>query len=148
MAMTVKPYGPAFFDSCVKLFVEAFGAPPWCAQWTEETAGRYLAELAEGPRFAGYTLWSSSNLVGAAFCREKTWWEGDELNVEEFFVHPDFQRMGFGKSLLTALEEHCEARGLKALILLTDRATPAAEFYEKNGFFLSGRMGFYMKALS
>lgn len=55
-------------------------------------------------------------------------------------VHPDYQRRGFGHSILTALEAHASASGYTTLHLDTTVLQSAAQqLYRKHGFRETGR---------
>jgi GNAT superfamily N-acetyltransferase len=57
------------------------------------------------------------------------------LHVSEVDVHPDNQRRGIGRFLLTALIDEGRARKLDGATLTTDRFAPFnAPFYERLGF--------------
>jgi aminoglycoside 6'-N-acetyltransferase I len=75
-----------------------------------------------------------NSVKGAILCREKTWWNNNEIFVEEMFVSPELQRQGYGTSLLNAVEFYIKEKGLAGFTLLTNRYTPAPNFYRKNGF--------------
>lgn len=119
---------------CAELLIKTFNREPWNDQWTSETALKYLKEFLSFPRFVGFMIVEDGKAVGAAFCHEKTWWTGDELYVDEFYISPDTQRKGYGKVLLQHIEHYIKDRGLSGFILLTDRNTPATRFDENNGF--------------
>ncbi len=119
---------------CAELLIKTFNREPWNDQWTSESAQRYLKEFFSFPRFVGFMIVEDGKVVGAAFCHEKTWWTKDELYIDEFYVSPDVQRKGYGKALLQYIEQYIKERSLSGFILLTNRNTPAARFYEKNGF--------------
>lgn len=54
--------------------------------------------------------------------------------MDEFFAAPERQGGGIGRQLMARLERHCLRHGLTAILLLTDRGTPAAGFYRRLGF--------------
>jgi GNAT superfamily N-acetyltransferase len=130
----IKPYENEDLEHCARLLMEAYNCPPWNDNWTLEKAERFLREFAGHKRFFGFTLWENGELIGAAFCREKTWWTSDEIYVEEFYISPRYQRRGYGKLLLGAIEDYIKERGLAGFTLLTNRTMPALEFYKKNDF--------------
>lgn len=59
------------------------------------------------------------------------------LHIGEVDVHPNWQRMGIGRRLVTALLDEGRARKLKGSTLTTDRFAPFnAPFYASAGFHL------------
>jgi ribosomal protein S18 acetylase RimI-like enzyme len=73
-------------------------------------------------------------IIGACCCREKLWWSGDEIYIDEFFISPQKQRSGFGKELMDAVLQYAKCNNIKCITLLTDHTKPAYEFYHKLGF--------------
>ena len=129
----------------VALLMRAYNGAPWNEQWSPAPAHRYLTEFAEHARFVGFALFEGSQMVGAAFCHEKTWWTGDELFVDEFFVDPAYQRKGYGQTLLKHIEGYIHTKGLAGFTLLTNRYMPAIEFYRKYGFTHAEHVAFLYK---
>ncbi len=61
------------------------------------------------------------------------------LHISEIDVHPDSQRRGIGRFLLSALIDEGRARKLDGATLTTDRFAPFnAPFYERLGFAILG----------
>jgi aminoglycoside 6'-N-acetyltransferase I len=99
--------------------------------------------------YVGYDTETSS--VIAMLCgRIMTYLEFKEIWVDEFSVHPDYQRMNIGSNLLTFVREEMgkEDEKVSGIALTTERGKPSVLFYEKNGIhveedviFMSGRIG-------
>ena len=132
--MIVREYDEKDLDTCIKILMDTFNAEPWNNEWTPESARRYLLEFTEFKRFVGYVAEEYGVVVGAAFCRCKVWYAGDELFVEELFIHPKFQSRGFGSRLISALEKYASDNNIGAVTLLTDRYVPAPKFYKAHGY--------------
>ncbi len=61
--------------------------------------------------------------------------------IKRMRVHPDFQRRGYGQSILTELEHRARQAGYTCLYLdTTVGQTPAQQLYLKNGFTNSGQV--------
>ncbi len=75
----------------------------------------------------------------SGFWLRSRFWCGRQLDIDNFFVHPDFRRLGLGKQLVEwleakALAEKCE------LIVLDAYADSflAHRFYHREGFVATG----------
>ena len=85
----------------------------------------------EDDRVAGY--------VGSQTC-------GDETDMMNVAVHPDFRRSGFGQTLINALVEELIRIGSCCLTLeVRDSNAPAIALYEKLGFAEIGRRKNYYR---
>jgi len=60
---------------------------------------------------------------------------GPDLHIGELDVHPDWQRQGIGRRIVTAMLQEARARQLDGVTLTTDRFAPFnAPFYASLGF--------------
>lgn len=57
---------------------------------------------------------------------------GNEIEINRLFVHPDYFNKGIAQSLLDYIEDKFEAKKIK--VATGSKNTPAISFYEKNGF--------------
>lgn len=93
---------------------------------------RYLALVTAGHAFGAFV---DEACVGIALCEPHTW--NASLFIHEFRVAPGFQRMGIGRALMAAVEEHARAEGMRRLALETQTSNaPAIRFYRALGFTL------------
>jgi len=60
--------------------------------------------------FIGFTLLVDNEVKGAILCREKTWWNNNEIFVEELFVSPEHQGKGYGTALLNTVEGYIKEK--------------------------------------
>ncbi len=132
--MITKPLSEEHIPQCVSLLIAAFNPEPWGDEWTEETAEKYLYEFFTHKRFVGFVVMENDKVMGALFAREKTYYMGDEFYIEELFVAPDSQRKGYGQILLDEVEKYVKNKNFAAIALLTDKNTPAMDFYSKNRY--------------
>ena len=58
----------------------------------------------------------------------------DAAKLEDFDVHPDFQRQGFGTALLHALTRRAQSLGAHTVYIVTDEDDTVHEMYIKSGF--------------
>ncbi|MBS1502349.1 MAG: GNAT family N-acetyltransferase [Bacteroidetes bacterium] len=132
--MTIRPLALSDIEGCAALYLQAYNRAPWNYNFTLEKAARYLAEYAERKRFVGFVLSEGDLIVGAMLGHSKTWWTNDLLYIDELFISPDRQRMGYGKMLIDRSEEYAKGNGLEVITLMTNRHMPALKFYENNDF--------------
>jgi aminoglycoside 6'-N-acetyltransferase I len=133
--------------ACAVLLVDTYNREPWNDHWTTDAAARCLLEFLHMQRFKGFLLMEGSRALGAAFCHSCTWWTGDELYIDEFYIANDMQRKGLGGELLAYVEEYVRAEGLEGITLLTNRHYPARDFYLKHGFTQAEHVLFMYKVL-
>lgn len=130
----IRKYEVSDLKPCARILMAAYNNEIWRNNWSFEKAMEYLSEITEHKKFEGFTLLVENEVKGAILCREKTWWNKNEIFVEEFFVSPELQRKGYGTALLKEVESYIKEKGLAGFTLLTGRYTPASSFYRKNGF--------------
>ncbi len=121
-------------QTCAELITKAYSGRPWNYQWTPVKALKYLTELFESSRFAGFCLIDNNELVACMFAHLKTWWINDLLMIDELFVSPSNQGKGHGQALMDAAQEFCTQNGISSINLITHKYMPAISFYEKNKF--------------
>jgi ribosomal protein S18 acetylase RimI-like enzyme len=106
---------------------ELFDRPP-----TEESARAYLADdrnvvflAVDGPRPIGFVRGTSLRQLGSG---------RPQMFLYEIGVIASHRRRGVGKSLVSALLEHCRAQGYEEMFVLTDPAnTAAVSLYRSTG---------------
>lgn len=130
----IKLYERKDIKSCAELLINTYNGYPWECNWTMESAMRYLEEFVSCERFVGFTVWEDDHIIGASFCHEKTWWNNDELFIDEFYIAPEYQGKGYGKKMINTIEEYIKEKSLAGFTLLTNRYMPAPNFYRKSGF--------------
>lgn len=88
-----------------------------------------------------------TDLIGMALGRIRSWYEGTEYWIDEFGIASEMQCRGAGTKFLTELECLLKGRGVKHIVLLTERSVPAYRFYLKNGFSEQQETVFFVKAI-
>ena len=132
--MTIRKLLPQDIPACAGILMSVYNNDLWQCRWTEDSADAYLTDLTRMPGFLGYVIEDSDGLRAALLGREKVWWNANEIHVEELFVKPEYQRMGYGSLLLGEVGKHVRAKHLAGITLSTNRYAPAPHFYQKNGF--------------
>jgi GNAT superfamily N-acetyltransferase len=123
-------------DKCAKLFKEVFSDYPWYDDWVSiSQARKYLLVLVENPAFEGFIAFEGFKIAAVCFGRKKSWWEGKEFFIDEFFVSNLKQGNGIGTKLIDYVKDSLNKEDYRRLVLLTNKGIPAEEFYVKNGFY-------------
>ena len=87
------------------------------------------SELTSGIRFD--RLISSDTLIGFSSYGP----EQNEMKLHKLYIHPDWQRHGFGTRLLKHVEAQANAAGFNQVVLgVNKKNRPAIAAYQKNGF--------------
>jgi ribosomal protein S18 acetylase RimI-like enzyme len=126
--------------TCAEVFVEVFNGPPWNEDWSVSSALPRLTEIAGTPGFEGLKVLSGDRMTGFLMGYIESFDAGGDFYLKEMCVLPDMQRRGIGTALLDQLKARLIEKGAEKLYLLTARDGPAAQFYEKNGFYTSDKM--------
>lgn len=122
-------------DEITALFLTVYQQPPWNDEWPDfYTAKTYLQEFYDNPSFIGYMVSENNRLIGACFGHTKTWWEGKEYFIDEFFITPDVQGQGWGSRFMKYIKTDLLSSDITTITLLTEKGFPAEKFYVKNGF--------------
>lgn len=146
--MIVSKVGVGDIELIEALFVEVFSGEPWNDDWSDRAQLRaYMLDIMGYPNSLSFALHDGAHLVGAALGSIIHWYTGTEYYVREFFVHSGRQRAGLGSFLLRSIEEDLGERGLKSIVLNTERTLPAYRFYVQNGFVEASETRFLHKDL-
>ena len=81
-----------------------------------------------------YVAEKEGHVIGFAELRDS---EEDVVEIGGLYVHPDFQKLGAGSSLMKKVCQMKKAKGYKKLVLWTIKDGPSIGFYEKQGLRLS-----------
>ncbi|CAI9394199.1 GNAT family N-acetyltransferase [Microbacterium sp. T2.11-28] len=130
----VRRWAPGDEEAVVAGFIDTYNGEPWNDAWVPETAAQYLAEFRAMPRAIALVALLGDRVVGAAYLHARTWQDGSEIYIDEFFVFPQAQRRGVGRALVAAIRDAAAEIGAADLTLLTDRDVPAFDFYRGLGF--------------
>lgn len=80
---------------------DAFSAPPWNDDWSDEDMFRKYIEDIVGPKNAlAFGLYADGKLIGVALGQLKHWFDGTEYCIDDFCVRTDGQSRGNGLRLL------------------------------------------------
>lgn len=140
MPLNIRATVPADLTDCALFFTEVFNSPPWNEQWTRESALERLADCSRTPHFLGLIAEDGAEIVALAFGYSQKYQEETHYYLLELCVANHRQREGVGQALLDDLHGRLQAQGIDRIYTLTARDTPAQEFYENGGFYLSPKM--------
>lgn len=130
-------------QKCAVLFYDVYSKSPWNEQWNSiEQIKKYLKELIKNPLFEGYIVWENEILLAVCMGHTKTWIEGTELIIDEFFVDSSQQRKKIGSYFMNYIKEEAKKKNYYCIGLSTMRSFPAQSFYEKHGFELKNEVIF------
>lgn len=135
--------------TCAKLYTQVFSSDPWNEAWTEEVAYERLVHFYESKGFVGVLAeeTESKTLLGFALGNIEPFYDGALFYLREMCTQTQSQNKGIGKAVLQALETELQMHNVQSIYLATDKAIPAAQFYQKRGFDYADDMGFYMKRI-
>ncbi len=134
--LEIRKFNSSDLDNCAKLFKKVFSSDPWYDDWKSlEQARNYLGELIKNPAFEGFVVCESSDIVAICLGHNRSWWDGQEFFVDEFFVENEMQGNGIGTKLLDEISNYLTCQNYVRLTLLTNKEIPAEAFYLKNGFY-------------
>ena len=130
----IREMKPDDIPVCAEILCSVYNNDLWRSRWEPSAAIEYLTDIFRMPKFLGYVIEENGEILGAVFAREKVWWSGSEVYVEELFVKPEYQGKGFGSGLMGRIEQYVQEKGLAGITLSTNRYAPASAFYHQLGF--------------
>jgi len=132
---------------CADLYSQVFSSMPWNEAWSTDLAIERLSHFYASKGFIGVLVEEKQDIMGFALGNTEPYYFGSIFYLREMCIKTKLQNQGFGKRILLALEQELSASKIDRLYLTTERAIPAAKFYQQNGFKHSETMGFYAKQL-
>lgn len=116
--------------------VAAFAGEPWNEFWTHEQAFDRIDEIMSARVSRGYVCMDGDRCVSMLCGRIMTYQDKKMFWIDEFSVHPDYQRQGIGSRMMVVLRQELlkEPQSINHMALVTTRGFPSVGFYEKNGF--------------
>lgn len=135
--MIIREFKASDLDEIVVLFMDVFNQPPWNNRWSNDNAKELIQDFINTRGFMGYIARDESedsSIVGVVLGREKKWWRGKEYYIEEFFVRAELQGRGYGTQMLEFVYEDIKNKGIRRVALLTDKNSPAFNFYTNKDF--------------
>jgi aminoglycoside 6'-N-acetyltransferase I len=131
-------------EACAELFTQVFAQPPWNESWTIAHAKERLEFYYNSPNFIGLAACSGGDIVGFIFGNYEPYQDQRVYLLKEMSIHPNLQGKGLGSELIQNLHELLRKRNISAVDLITEIDGEAANFYIKNGYAKSTKMGLYV----
>ena len=123
-------------ENCALTLMKAFKEEPWNENWTYEQAYARIDEIMSAGVSRGYVIYDGDTVVSMLCGRIMTYLEFKELWVDEFSVHPDYQRQGIGTKMMEFVRAQLkeETEKISYIVLNIEKGYPSVKFYEANGF--------------
>lgn len=134
MKAVLRELGMIHMEEIKTMIRSIFSEEPWNDTWTETQLHQYVYELMHNSNPLLLGLYEEENLIGISLGRIKHWCEGTEYWIDEFGILPEKQRQGAGSEFLKGIKSLLTERGIRGIVLLTERTAPAYRFYRKHGF--------------
>lgn len=97
----------------------AYAKAPWNENWTEEKTQRRIRAILSNYQSAGMAAVKDGKVIGGVLGYVDPYAEEDFFFVSELFVMPEYQKKGYGKGLLLALEKELTAAGVHVTQLIS-----------------------------
>ncbi len=138
-----KTFEIANLGECTQLFINVYSREPWNDHWESfDQAGQYLLEFINNPAFQGFVVFDDTRIIGVCLGHQRSWWQGKEYYINEFFIDHEMQGKGIGTGFMEFVKKSLVEQGVKMIILMTHQGFPAEMFYKKNHFLESKSMIF------
>ncbi len=133
--MQVKTLTVADEPQIAAVIRDAFSAPPWCEDWSDEVRLlQYVHEGMDGAGALAFGLDDGQQLVAVVMGHVRHWHNRVEYIIEDVAVRREHQGRGLGKLLMTQTLAACRTLGIDEAGLRTRRDAAAYAFYRKLGF--------------
>lgn len=134
------------YEEIAKLMVEAFKNPPWNEVWSYERSYQRIEQLDDG-KYTRCFVYMLDNKIAGVVCGKLITYVNDlDFMIEDFYIDPDYQRMGIGQKMMELAEK--ELSEIDNFTLLTGRDFYSVDFYKKSGFVIKNEIVFMYKKLS
>lgn len=133
------------YNTIAKLMIRAFKNPPWNEDWDYDRAYQRIKQLDDGKYTRCYVYLLDHKIVGVICGKIVTYVNGTDLMIEDFYIDPDYQRMGIGKKMMALAE--LELKDIDNFTLITGKGFYSVDFYQNNGFSIKDELIFMYKKL-
>jgi GNAT superfamily N-acetyltransferase len=98
--MLIRDTKPTDLSILAPIYVEAYNPLEIGENWDTPSALKLLEHLYHIQPDMFFTLEEDNQIIGAISALIKPWWDGHHITDGELFIHPDYQRKGYGKQLV------------------------------------------------
>jgi GNAT superfamily N-acetyltransferase len=133
--LTILGMKPADIPRLASIYCEAYADNSAGEQWTPQAAEGLLNDLYSANPALSLVADIDGVTVGATISETRNWESGKVImEVKEFFVKPDFQKLGIGNELLLLNLHRAEQwRGVTEVELITFTDEGSQRYYERSG---------------
>lgn len=140
ISIKTKPLAPQLRELSAKEIPMIFSLVGLQNEWMSAAQfnDALRAMLPQGYRAVG--VFQGDRLIGCSgFWIRQRFWCGRQLDIDNFYVHPEHRRAGIGKQLLAWLEEEAKKEDCQLIVLDTYVTYGHAQrFYMEHGFAMTG----------
>ena len=110
-------------ENCALTLMNAFKEEPWNENWTLEQAYTRIDEIMSARVSRGYVIYDGDTVVSMLCGRIMTSLGFKELWVDEFSVHPNYQRQGIGTKMIEFVRTQLkkETEKISYIVLNTEK---------------------------
>ena len=134
------------YETIARLLIKAFKNPPWNEEWDYHRALQRVEQLDDGKHTRCYVYLIDNKIAGVICGKIVTYIKSVDLMIEDFYVDPEYQRMGIGHKMMILLEKELDE--VDNFTLLTGKNFYSVNFYQKNGFSIKDEVIFMNKKLN
>jgi len=146
MPFQVERINASHLKGAAHVIVQAYAAPPWNENWSDEAAMENVSYVLETPRSIALAAVHEGKVIGIALGVRQRRHAGPVIHLDELSVLPEAQGGGIGTALLSAVVETAAAEGCNSVWLVSQLEGPTSEFYRRGGFAVAGKLGLYSKS--
>ena len=105
MSLIFRRMTPADFSACAEVLIAAFREEPWSESWTHDQAFTRIDEIMSARVSRGIVCMDGDQCVSMLCGRIMTYQDQKLFYIDEFSVHPSYQRQGMGSRMLAFLRD-------------------------------------------
>ena len=147
-AMILRNIEADDIEACAVLFTQVFSSEPWNEPWNIASATERLFHFYQSKGFIGVLAVETESVVGFALGNTEPFHFGSMFYLREMCTQASLQNQGIGRKILDALEKVLMTKKVSRIYLTTEKAIPAAIFYQKNDFNYDDKIGLYTKHIN
>lgn len=132
----LREYEAKDFNNIVASYIDVFTDEPWNDQLTTPQIETYLKAITDMNTFIGYLYEhrDTKQLVGCALGFVRPWYQGQEYQMDTFFILKPYQKVGIGGLFLNEINVQLAQKEIPTIVLDTEKGTPAEKFYMAHQF--------------